>query len=235
MKAASVLFACLTAIALQGGAIISAAASNDVHVSAWLLKQEITGWGKQDILFNDRAVRVDDSLRHYTMLARAPDWTVTYFSTERKRISSQPYAQYDGGLARRLAVISTALAGSENLSKITGWERQGQQLYCDHSCDVWALPKKLALARQMASYKMMEAPDLCKASQVSIILAKQISVPSFGRPCVFFQRGNNKPSILLQTLSIKKVSVPLSRFEIPKNYAATTPEKVMFDRQEFDF
>lgn len=227
--------ALLLALALQCCIVSSAPARGGKQVAVWELRQEISGWGQHTVWINESAIRIDDPLRHFSVLAKAPDWTVIHYSTIRKNISFEPLATYDGGLAHRMSIIGSAFVGSENPDKLKGWERSGNEMYCGQNCEKWTVQKKIAAARGVGAYKILEAPDIRSSTQACKILASQMSLPSFGHVSLFFQKGHNKPMMAFGTRSTRKTSVPSSFFEIPKDYARTTPEKVMFDRQEFDF
>lgn len=206
----------------------------DSKVPVWELEQKITGWGIQKLSIARDALRMDDPGRGYTILSRAPDWKVIYYSPSRRKIASQPFAKFDGGLARRLTVIMAAFDGADNPSKVPGWIKDGTEKYLGHTCQRWIIRNDIARQRKLAQWKMLNTTEIKVAPQVVSLIASQVAMPNHGSICLFHQNGNSGAHTIIETTKMKRTLARMSIFDAPKGYESTTPEKAMFTNQDFE-
>jgi hypothetical protein len=226
------IFLFLVTPIVAGGA--HAADSAPEKVQAWEFEQTITNWGVHNIILTRDAAKIVDRSRGYTLVCKAPDWNVTYFSASRKKIASTPLAKFDGGLARRLAVVMATFSGCENPARVTGWIKNGTQKYSGQLCQKWIIREDIARQRELLRWAMLTSKEIKISPQVSSLLSKQICMPDFGSPCLFFQNGNSIARPVVSTTKMRKTLVSKTIFDPPKGFENSTPEKVMFTNQDFE-
>jgi len=215
-------------------------------VDAWVLKQHSCNMGNFIVTAAPDALRIDALAQDYTLLSRAPDWTVFHFNSRLKKFCRAEYktfiksgnqpsntlgADSEIFLNERWGDIKPQISIFRNLKvnsytcKITGPGRQHERH--DTPLKEMVIP---TLFCQMFT-RVDSGWNNCKRD--AILKTVYLTPPVSGIPiALLLHRVDGTIVAWLNTLKANRLSVDSSTFDLPKNLKETSDlSSVLMDWQ----
>ena len=199
----------------------------------WVLLQHST-FGSYTVFVSKNAVRADEIKTHYSVLSKAPDWTVYAFRDNEKLICKIPLSKWmnEGtfNMSERSLVVHIGPKSKKTAKTISGLQ------YLEYTAPLkqvrsFANGKTINMTGFMSGdkkvtkihgthTKYLVSPAISNNPKIAQVLASLFVVPYANSAPIkfsmFFDNGyNNSP---LTTSKIKQAQLSPRLFEIPKNY-----------------
>jgi hypothetical protein len=200
-------------------------------VSGWETERTYNNWGKHKVYFAKDFFRMDDPIRHFSIVTYGPDWIVHYFSDKRKIIYSAPIDKLGRSFSERMGILS---GGRDQ--DVSHWKKIAKVKLLGRDVDYLRLVKDKSGAplRHVSLCEMYTAPDMKVAPQVCRMFANLYDIPDMGIVPIRMITGTQRSHMHMDTLSVKTIAMPPTMRAIPKGYKkVTTAEAVMFEDPSF--
>lgn len=221
------LFSCLSAAHARPVRAQPHAASHATGLKPGLvLQQRLMDWGLQNVKIRQDAIRIDDPVRGYTLVSKAPDWLVTVANPQKKMVHIGSIASLEKGFSRRMGMFS-----SSNINAAE-WKNIGPHTVDGFPTIAFEEPLKLGETRRAwvccMSAKWKVAP------QVSQILSAYYDIPDLNGLPISILRGNLSKTPKIKTLSASETLLNDADFVLStKGLKSVGLEEVLFAEMAF--